>query len=491
MEEMRQFLLGRSRERKNVISSDLAERVWGESKKIWKIAFPATLARVSQFGTLVIAQAFIGHISQLHLAAYALIQILFLRFAIGITLGMSTATETLCGQAFGAKQYHMMGIYLQRSWIINLVTTTLLLPVFFFARQIFMILGEQSDIARLAGYISLWFIPILYSFVFSFTIQKYLQGQLKNNFVGWVSAGSLLIHVLLSWIFVNKLHWGIPGAMTAIIVASWFVVIAEFMYIFGGWCPKTWRGFTCAAFSDLFPIIKLSISSGLMLCLELWYNAIIILLAGYAKNAAVAISAFSICLNIISWEFMLCVGFLVSSSVRVSNELGKGDAEAAKFSVKVITFTSICVGVFFCALCLICGGKIGYLFINDEKVVEYLSKLTFLLSLSVFLNSIQCVLTGAAIGAGRQSMVAYINIFCYYIVGIPVGLLLGYVLHMKIKGIWIGMQLGVILQSLMLAYVTWTTDWNEQVNKASERLNKLLLKNSDECNEDSVQEGLS
>jgi hypothetical protein len=41
---------------------------------------------------------------------------------------MSSATETLCGQAFGAKQYHMMGIYLQRSWIINIVVATILLP---------------------------------------------------------------------------------------------------------------------------------------------------------------------------------------------------------------------------------------------------------------------------------------------------------------------------------------------------------------------------
>jgi Na+-driven multidrug efflux pump len=33
-------------------------------------------------------------------------------------LGMASALETLCGQSYGAKQYHMLGIYLQRSWII-------------------------------------------------------------------------------------------------------------------------------------------------------------------------------------------------------------------------------------------------------------------------------------------------------------------------------------------------------------------------------------
>ncbi|EPS67607.1 hypothetical protein M569_07171, partial [Genlisea aurea] len=48
------------------------------------------------------------------LAGYGLVETLLVRFANGILIGMSSATETLCGQAFGAKQYHMMGIFLQR-----------------------------------------------------------------------------------------------------------------------------------------------------------------------------------------------------------------------------------------------------------------------------------------------------------------------------------------------------------------------------------------
>lgn len=99
-------------------------------------------------------------------------------------------------------------------------------------------------------------------------------------------------------------------------------------------------------------------------------------------------------LNIIAWEFMLCLGFLTASSVRVSNELGRGDAKATKFSVKVIVSTSICMGVFFWALCLIFGNKIGYLFTSDKEVVEYVSQLSILLSFSVLLNSVQAVLSG-------------------------------------------------------------------------------------------------
>lgn len=34
--------------------------------------------------------------------------------------------------------------------------------------------------------------------------------------------------------------------------------------------------------------------------------------------------------------------------------------------------------------------------------------------------------SGVAVGGGWQALVAYINLFCYYVVGLPFGFLLGY-----------------------------------------------------------------
>ncbi|KAG7964230.1 hypothetical protein I3843_09G159700 [Carya illinoinensis] len=467
-------------------TSNLPKRIWVESRKIWKVAFPSMISRVTQFGLFVVTQAFIGHLGEVDLAAYALIQIIAIRFANGILLGMSSATETLCGQAFGAGQYHMLGIYLQRSWIINIATATILAPVFIFSTPIFELLGEEEDVAEVAGYISLLFIPVLYYFPFAFSIQKYLQAQIKNNVVGFLSTGAFVLHILLSWLFVIKLNFGIPGAMASMVISYWSVVIGMFVYVFGGWCPNTWRGFTVAAFHDLLPIVKLSISSGVMLCLELWYNAVLVLLAGYVKNSTVAVSAFSICLNIIAWEFMVFFGFLSAASVRVSNELGRGDAEAAKFSIKVITSTSICLGVFAWILCLVFDRKIAYLFTSDEEVVESVLDLSTLLGISVLLNSIQPVLSGVAVGAGRQGLVAYINIGSYFLIGVPVGVLLAYVADLEIKGLWIGMIIGIVVQCLVLGYITFRTDWNEQVKKASERLNRWFLNSPEESNRNSA-----
>ncbi|KAJ0771430.1 hypothetical protein HanPI659440_Chr07g0269041 [Helianthus annuus] len=52
--------------------------------------------------------------------------------------------------------------------------------------------------------------------------------------------------------------------MIALSASSWFLVIREFIYIFGGWCPYSWKRFTVASFKDLVHVVKLSISSGVM-----------------------------------------------------------------------------------------------------------------------------------------------------------------------------------------------------------------------------------
>ncbi|RVW89819.1 Protein detoxification 24 [Vitis vinifera] len=99
-------------------------------------------------------------------------------------------------------------------------------------------------------------------------------------------------------------------------------------------------------------------------------------------------------ININTWELMLCLGFVGASCVRVANELGRGNAKAAIFSIKVILCNSILIGVIFWVLCLVFGHDIAYLFTSDEEVITMVSSLSVLLSFSILLNSVQPVLIG-------------------------------------------------------------------------------------------------
>ncbi|KAF3943319.1 hypothetical protein CMV_030112 [Castanea mollissima] len=458
----------------------LKDKVWSEMKKMWVVAVPAIFTRASAFGILVITQAFVGHIGSTVLAAYSFICTVFLQFAVGILLGMATALQTLCGQAYGARKYYMLGVYLQRSWIFMFLASIILLPIFIFATQILEVLGQDEAVAKVGGEVAHWIIGAMFALVISYSSQMYLQSQSKNMLITYFAAVAILVHVLLSWLLTVKYNFGVPGAMLSTVLAFWIPNIGQLMFIMCGGCRETWKGFSSLAFQDLWDVMKLSLSSGVMLCAEVWYNAVLLLIAGYLKNAEVSIDALSICLSINGWEMMIAIGFMSAASVRVSNELGRGSAKAAKFSIVITGLTSFTIGFVLFLFFLIFRGRVAYIFTENEEVALAFANMSPFLAVSVLLNSIQPVLSGVAIGAGLQSIVAYVNLAAYYLVGIPVGAALGFVFDMEVKGVWIGMLFGTFVQTVVLIIMTYKTDWDEQVIIARNRVNRWTVKDSNE-----------
>lgn len=237
-------------------------------------------------------------------------------------------------------------------------------------------------------------------------------------------------------------------------------------------CKRTWTGFSTLAFSGLWDFLKLSTASAVMLCLETWYFQVLILIAGLLENPAIALDSLAVCTTILGWVFMISVGFNAAASVRVSNELGAGHPKSAAFAVLVVTLSSFLISVICAIIVLALRHVISYAFTDGETVAEAVSELTPLLAISILLNGIQPVLSGVAVGCGWQAFVAYINVGCYYVVGIPLGTFLAFKFNLGAKGIWSGMVGGTAMQTIILLWVTFRTDWDKEVAKAKKRLSK-------------------
>ncbi|XP_048129823.1 protein DETOXIFICATION 27-like isoform X2 [Rhodamnia argentea] len=426
------------RDHDNKEKTSLSMRVWAETKKLWHIAGPAIFSRMASYSMNIVTQAFAGHLGEVELAAMSIANtVIIVGFNFGLLLGMASALETLCGQAFGAKRYHMLGIYLQRSWIVLFLCCFLLLPFYVFATPLLKLLGQPNDVVEMSGAVALWLIPLHFSFAFQFPLTKFLQSQLKTQVLAWVSLAGLGINVLTSCLCVYVFDLGVVGLSVALDLSWWFLVLALFTYAACGRCPLTWPGFSMEAFSGLWEFVKLSAASGVMLCLENWYYRILVLMTGYLQNATIAVDALSICMSVNGWEMMIPLAFFAATGVRVANELGAGSGKAAKFATAVSVVQSTIIGV------------------------------------TILLNSVQPVLSGVAVGSGWQAYVAYINLGCYYVVGLPLGFLMGWVFHLGVIGIWGGMIFGgTAIQTVILAIVTIRCDWEKEAEKAKVRVAK-------------------
>ncbi|KAJ7960593.1 Protein DETOXIFICATION [Quillaja saponaria] len=393
--------------------------------------------------------------------------------AYGIMLGMASAVQTVCGQAYGAKKYSAMGIILQRAIILHLGASILLTFLYWYSGSILKAIGQTDSIAEQGQVFARGLILQLYAFAVACPMQRFLQAQNIVNPLAYMSVGVFLLHILLTWLGVYVLDYGLPGAALILSLSWWILAIINGLYIIlSPSCKETWSGFSIKAFKGIWPYFKLTVASAIMLCLEIWYNQGLVLISGLLSNPTISLDSISICMNYLNWDMQFMLGLSAAASVRVSNELGAGNPRVAKFSVLVVNGTSILISIFFSALILIFRVGLSKLFTTDSSVIEAVSNLTTLLAISVFLNGIQPILSGVAIGSGWQAVVAYVNLAAYYIIGLPIGCVLGFKTSLGVAGIWWGMILGVLLQTTTLIILTARTNWNAEVEKAADRLKR-------------------
>lgn len=182
---------------------------------------------------------------------------------------------------------------MQRSWVILLVTSIALLPMYIFAAPILKLFGQEPEISELAGRFTLQIIPQLFSLAINFPTQKFLQAQSKVSALAWIGLVGLLLHIGLLWAFVSWLGMGVSGAAVAYNITSWGIALAQVGYVMCC-CKDGWVGFSWAAFSEIWAFVRLSLASAVMLSLEIWYMMSIIILTGHLDNAVIAVGSLSI-----------------------------------------------------------------------------------------------------------------------------------------------------------------------------------------------------
>lgn len=210
-------------------------------------------------------------------------------------LGMGSAVETLCGQAFGANRPEMLGIYMQRATVVLCLTGIPVTAVYILSRPILILLGEPPEVASAAAVFVYGLIPQIFAYAANFPIQKFLQAQSIVLPSALISAATLAVHLALSWAAAFPLGLGLVGVSLALSFSWWAMVAAQFAYVASSErCRDTWTGFSLEAFSGLWEFFKLSAASAVMLCLETWYFQVLVLVSGLLDNPQLALDSLAI-----------------------------------------------------------------------------------------------------------------------------------------------------------------------------------------------------
>lgn len=439
-------------------------------KQLW-LAGPLVCVSLLQFCLQLISIMFVGHLGKLALSAASMATSFATVTGFSLLMGMASALDTLCGQSYGAKQYRMLGIHMQRSMVVQLLISIPLAVIWANTDHILKFLGQDPVISQEAGVYAKFLIPSIFAYALLQCEVRFLQTQNDVIPMMLTSGFTTLFHLILCWILVFKSGLGNKGPALALCFSHWinFILLALYIKFFPA-CRETWTGFSKEAFHNIPLFLKLAIPSAIMICLENWSFEMMVLLSGLLPNPQSETSVLSICLNTAATVWMIPYGLSNAVSTRVSNELGAGHPYTARLAVCVVLVTAITEGILVGLILILIRNQWGHAYSNDKEVVKYVAAMMPLLATSNLLDGLQCVLSGTVRGCGWQKIGAYINLGSYYVVGIPAAVLLAFLLHIGGKGLWLGIICALVVQTLSLFIIIMRTNWVQESKKAMDRV---------------------
>ncbi|XP_057952746.1 protein DETOXIFICATION 16-like [Malania oleifera] len=458
---------GKRRVEKGFKRDEITEEV---RRQLW-LALPLISVCLLQYLLQIISVMVVGHLGQLPLSGASMANAFASVTGFDFLIGMASALDTLCGQSYGAKHYHMLGVHMQRAMLVLSLVSIPIAVIWANTGSILTAAHQDPDIAREAQVYAQYMIPSLFAYGLLQCLGRFLQTQ-KSVFPMMISSGiTTLLHLPVCWLLVFKLGLGIKGAALANCFSYWVNVLLLVLYVkFSPLCVKTWTGFSRDALRDTFTFLRLAFPSALMVCLEMWSYELMVLLSGLLPNPKLESSVLSISLNTAAAVWMIALGQSSAVSTRVSNELGAGHPEAAQRAVWVVLMMAIAKGIVVGIIMILLRDIWGYAYSNETEVVRYVANMMPILALSNLLDGVQCVLSGIARGSGWQKIGAVINLGSYYIVGIPAAIVLAFVLHIGGRGLWLGIILALIVQVTFFLVITFRTNWEQEASKAKERV---------------------
>ncbi|XP_024007884.1 protein DETOXIFICATION 13 isoform X2 [Eutrema salsugineum] len=384
---------------------------------------------------------------------------------------MSCALDTLSGQAYGAKLYRKMGVQTYTAMFCLTLVCVPLSIIWFNMEKILVLLGQDHSIAHESGRYAAWLIPGLFSYAFLQPLIRYFQTQSLITPLLITSCFVFCLHLPLCWLLVYKSGLGFLGGALALGFSNWlYAILLGFIMCFSSACSKTRAPLSMEIFNGVGEFFKYAIPSAAMVCLEWWSYELIILLSGLLPNPQLETSVLSVCLQTIATIYSIPLAIAAAASTRISNELGAGNSGAAH----IVVYAAMCLAVMealIVSTTLLVGRNVfGYVFSSDKETVDYVAKMAPLVSISLILDGLQGVLSGIARGCGWQHIGAYINLGAFYLWGMPIAATLAFWIHLKGVGLWMGIQAGAVLQTLLLALCTCCTNWETQALEARKRM---------------------
>lgn len=477
MEENRGLEGGSTDQENPLSSSEMETGKWSESSikvilaelKVQRgIIVPLVALNITWFARIIITTSFLGRLGELSLAGGTLGTTISNVTGFSVLNGLTAAMEPICGQAFGAKNFKLLHKTLVMAIILLLLVS---LPISFLwlnADKILIHLGQEEDISMVAKNFLLYLLPDLFIYSFSCPIRTYLYSQSKTIPIMLSSGFGLIVHVPIN-IFLSRIR-GLEGVAMAIWISDLLVLIPLALYALFSEFGKTgnWKegGWWEQGINVWITLLKLAGPCCLTTCLEWWCYEILFLLCGHLPNAKQTLGVAAALFNFDYLLFSVMTSLATCASIRISNELGANQAGRAQQSAYISLFTSAFAGIIGALTMVSARGIWGHLFSHDKGLILNVKKMLLIMAVLEVFNFPLSVCGGIVRGTARPQLGMYANMTGFYLLALPIGIVLAFKNHLGLAGLLTGFIVGSMSSFILLFVFIVRIHWDEEARKA-------------------------
>ena len=439
-------------------------------KDFTEIASSSVLISCSYFSNLILLLLnlhFIGdQRDPVLLSAVGLGTVWINALGINTIYGLNYGFEILACKSYGANDPYSIGIYYKKGLLLICLLLSIFSLISFSIESLFILLGQSPIVAtKVYEYViyilpSLWFAgffdlrALYYNAQEIFMVPIIIQLFTTIGHVGWC-------YLFMSY---DLDVMGIAMAMNITLLIN-FLSLEIYTFFFNprGEAAAPWGWPVFKGFKEyLFFTVPIAMTT----VLEEFSYEINSVMAGLINETVLA--AHVSMANSLSLFYCLSEGF----STGINTYVGISIGERKKFKAKRFALLGMAGGMAIMGLVYI------FLYIFKSQWASFFTEETTVNSLMIsnlpyftivgLVDSVQMCLGAILKVTGKGKMTLFLYLMCLYFLANPISFILGNVVNWELKGIWIGISIGLIILALSFIVGVANVNWQKEIDNVEQ-----------------------
>lgn len=431
------------------------------SKRLFSVALPMAVTQLITMGSGFLCMVMMAKLGRDVLAASALIfsiriSVLIIGASILFSLSM------LIGRAYGEKEYLRIGNFMQQGWLVGAFISIPIMLIFWHIDTILTLFGQPKpsiQIAQLFFHANIWNVA---PFLLSICNQQLCYGTRKQKLDLMANLIGVIVLLISAYLFIlGKFGFpqlGVKGLAYAMNLQGWFYFLFTSYIIFSSDHFKRFSLFNFRIKQNWHCFIKMfNIGWPIFFQMggEMLSFAFTTTMVGWLGMKALA--AYQV---IIQYVFLVIIPLFAlsqASGVLISHACGEEKFHEVKNLGHASILFSLIITVIVMLIFLLIPKELAAIYLNikdtaNAEIVHLIILLFAITAISQIFDGIRNVLTGMLRGLFDTRFPMLAGLLAIWLIGIPLGYFLAFILKWGVVGIAIGSACGMLVGMLFLIY---------------------------------------